>query len=137
MRLTFGCKKHPSSSVFHGLFLVLTFTCNVEVFPYLDVTFLCCDGFRGMLLDPGLIGDSHRLGSGVAAASGFKARWREQPASCHKQTIACFAPSYTCVIKSPPLKASFFWGGGLRPNAGHGLLILEVPRSHTMTHYIR
>jgi hypothetical protein len=29
----------------------------------------------------------------------------------------------------------FFWGGGaLRPNAGHGLLILEVSRSHTTHH---
>ena len=25
----------------------------------------------------------------------------------------------------------------LRPNAGHSLLILEVPRSHTTTHYSR
>ena len=25
----------------------------------------------------------------------------------------------------------------LRPNAGHGLLILEVSRSHTATHHIR
>jgi hypothetical protein len=25
----------------------------------------------------------------------------------------------------------------LRPNAGHGLLILEVSRSHTTTHHIR
>ena len=30
----------------------------------------------------------------------------------------------------------FFWGGGgaLQPNLGHGLLILEVSRSHTTTH---
>ena len=31
-----------------------------------------------------------------------------------------------------------FWGGGaLRPNAGHGLLILEISRSHTTTHHSR
>ena len=34
----------------------------------------------------------------------------------------------------------FFWGGvsvALRPKAGHGLLILEVSRSHTTTHHSR
>jgi len=34
----------------------------------------------------------------------------------------------------------FFWGGGavaLRPNAGHGLLILEVSTSHTTMHHSR
>ena len=67
-----------------------------------------------MLLDPVFTGNSHRIGSGVAAASGFNAQWREPPVSCHEQTIACFAPSYTCVIKSTPLKA-FFLGGGLPP----------------------
>jgi hypothetical protein len=28
----------------------------------------------------------------------------------------------------------FFFSVALRPNAGHDLLILEVSRSHTMTH---
>ena len=35
---------------------------------------------------------------------------------------------------------NFFFGGGavaLRPNAGHGLLILDVSRSHTTTHHSR
>jgi hypothetical protein len=31
----------------------------------------------------------------------------------------------------------FFLAVVLRPNAGHGLLILEVSRSLTMTHYSR
>ena len=31
----------------------------------------------------------------------------------------------------------FFPPVALRPNAGHGLLILEVSRSHTMTHHSR
>ena len=29
----------------------------------------------------------------------------------------------------------FFFAVALRPNAGHGLLILEVSRSHTATHH--
>ena len=31
----------------------------------------------------------------------------------------------------------FFFFVALRPNAGHGLLILEVSRSHTTTHHSR
>jgi len=31
----------------------------------------------------------------------------------------------------------FFFGVVLRPKAGHGLLILEVSRSHTTTHHSR
>ena len=31
----------------------------------------------------------------------------------------------------------FFFAVALRPNAGHGLLILEVSRSHTTTHHSR
>jgi len=31
----------------------------------------------------------------------------------------------------------FFFAVVLRPNAGHGLLILEVTRSHTTTHHSR
>jgi len=34
-------------------------------------------------------------------------------------------------------KYFFFFFVALRPNAGHGLLILEVARSHTMTHHTR
>jgi hypothetical protein len=32
---------------------------------------------------------------------------------------------------------NFFPPLALRPNAGHGLLILDVSRSHTMTHHSR
>jgi hypothetical protein len=32
------------------------------------------------------------------------------------------------------LKICLLLGGGMRPNAGHGLLILEVSRSHTTHH---
>jgi hypothetical protein len=31
----------------------------------------------------------------------------------------------------------FYFAVALRPNAGHGLLILEVSRSHTTTHHSR
>jgi len=31
----------------------------------------------------------------------------------------------------------FFFSVALRPNAGHGLLILDVSRSHTTTHHSR
>jgi len=31
----------------------------------------------------------------------------------------------------------YFFPVALRPNAGHGLLILEVSRSHTTTHHSR
>ena len=34
-------------------------------------------------------------------------------------------------------RLSFFFSVALRPNTGHGLLILEVSRSHTTTHYSR
>jgi len=33
--------------------------------------------------------------------------------------------------------SQFFFAVVLRPNAGHGLLILEVSRSHTTTHHSR
>jgi len=32
---------------------------------------------------------------------------------------------------------TFFFSVALRPNAGHGLLVLEVSRSHTTTHHSR
>ena len=48
------------------------------------------------------------------------------------------------VSLSPPLlalvvflAAIYFFSVALRPNAGHGLLILEVSRSHTTTHHSR
>ena len=34
-------------------------------------------------------------------------------------------------------KVLFVFAVALRPNAGHSLLILEVPRSHTTTHHSR
>jgi len=42
--------------------------------------------------------------------------------------------------RSEPLTASLndhIFFVALRPNAGHGLLILEISRSHTTTHHIR
>jgi hypothetical protein len=43
---------------------------------------------------------------------------------------------YNFVITN--INTSFFFPPvALRPNAGHGLLILEVSRSHTTTHYNR
>jgi hypothetical protein len=35
------------------------------------------------------------------------------------------------------INAHFLFPVALRPNAGHGLLILEVYRSHTTTHHSR
>jgi hypothetical protein len=35
------------------------------------------------------------------------------------------------------LSNKYFFPVALRPNAGHGLLILEVCRLHTTTHHIR
>jgi hypothetical protein len=34
------------------------------------------------------------------------------------------------------MESELFFSVALRPNAGHGLLILEVSRSHTTTHHI-
>ena len=34
-------------------------------------------------------------------------------------------------------RSTWLFSVALRPNAGHGLLILEVSRSHTATHHIR
>jgi hypothetical protein len=42
-------------------------------------------------------------------------------------------PRFTCIATE--LFVVFF-SVALRPNAGHGLLILEVSRSHTMTHHL-
>jgi len=36
-----------------------------------------------------------------------------------------------------PQKEQFFFPMALRPNAGHGLLILDVSRSHTTTQHSR
>ena len=50
---------------------------------------------------------------------------------------------YLSVIKTThfqiraAIKDTFFFAVALRPNAGHGLLILEVSRSHTTTHHSR
>jgi len=38
-------------------------------------------------------------------------------------------------LKTSPLITLFFFSVALRPNAGHGLLILEVSRSHTTTQH--
>jgi len=42
----------------------------------------------------------------------------------------------TCTAVSYNTRITFFFVA-LRPNAGHGLLILEVSRSHTTTHHSR
>jgi len=46
---------------------------------------------------------------------------------------------FTTLTELPRLLAltSFFFPVALRPNAGHGLLILEVSRLHTMTRHSR
>ena len=44
---------------------------------------------------------------------------------------------FLAVSDANKLTVIFFFAVVLRPNAGHGLLILEVSRSHTTTHYIR
>jgi len=45
--------------------------------------------------------------------------------------------SIICAPAYPSLKTPPFFSVRLRPNAGHGLLILEVHRSHTATHHSR
>jgi len=42
-----------------------------------------------------------------------------------------------CVNYQVTLITLFFFAVALRPNAGHGLLILEISRSHTTTHHSR
>jgi hypothetical protein len=45
---------------------------------------------------------------------------------------------FTLAIALPVfLLLEIFFPVALRPNAGHGLLILEVSRSHTTTHHSR
>jgi len=58
--------------------------------------------------------------------------------------LIIFSSKYSphqCEISSIPLYPSliysFFFAVALRPNAGHGLLILEFSRSHTVTHHSR
>jgi len=41
------------------------------------------------------------------------------------------------VGKLEHLPGRIFFLVALRPNAGHGLLILEISRPHTMTHHSR
>jgi hypothetical protein len=38
------------------------------------------------------------------------------------------------IIRERTIRVCFFFSVALRPNEGHGLLIFEVSRSHTMTH---
>ena len=45
--------------------------------------------------------------------------------------------SFTNNSPSNTTKCTSFFAVALRPNAGHGLLILEVARSHTTTHHNR
>jgi len=41
------------------------------------------------------------------------------------------------ILLSSYIYIFFIFAVALRPNAGHDLLILEVSRSHTMTHHSR
>ena len=48
-----------------------------------------------------------------------------------RRFITAFTKARNVLIRSPPPPVA------LRPHAGHGLLILEVSRSHTTTHHSR
>ena len=44
---------------------------------------------------------------------------------------------FNTVLLTVNIKLLYFFPVALRPNEGHGLLILEVSRSHTATHHSR
>jgi hypothetical protein len=58
-----------------------------------------------------------------------------------KKTVMADGKMYPAKKHASIFPAAFFFGGGgcvaLRPNAGHGLLILDVSRSHTTTDHSR
>ena len=58
---------------------------------------------------------------------------------CHKILITSYyVPEANCfLLHSLFIFELFFFTVALRSNAGHGLLILEVSRSHTTTHHSR
>jgi hypothetical protein len=59
---------------------------------------------------------------------------------CSKNVKIYMRGAATCFGSSQPSSVSYymcFFYGALRPNAGHGLLIFEVSRSHTTTHHSR
>jgi hypothetical protein len=45
--------------------------------------------------------------------------------------------AHCVLVLAASTESNLFFLLALRPNAGHGFLILEVSRSHTMTHYSR
>jgi hypothetical protein len=50
---------------------------------------------------------------------------------------AVYGQQYSLAIASQVYIQDFFFAVALQPNAGHGLLILEVSRLHTTTHHSR
>jgi hypothetical protein len=61
--------------------------------------------------------------------------WSARRRDLYLTTLA--TDKYLMTEAASSSKASFFFAVALRPNAGHGLLILEVSRSHTTTHHSR
>jgi hypothetical protein len=55
----------------------------------------------------------------------------------HKTTVTTASGNSYTVIELNLVKNITFFLVALRPNAGHGLLILEVSKSHTTTHHSR
>jgi len=51
--------------------------------------------------------------------------------------LSIFSPFFLLISSHSFLLSLFFFPVALRPKAGQGLLILEVPRSHTTTHHSR
>jgi len=58
-----------------------------------------------------------------------------------ERTVVAYGKTIDFLIKIPTTLRQilnyFFFPVALRPNTGHGLLILEVSRSHTTTHHSR
>ena len=52
-------------------------------------------------------------------------------------TLYVFLMVFLSITSSSRLYIYIFFPVALQPNAGHGLLILEVSRSHTTTHHSR
>ena len=51
--------------------------------------------------------------------------------------LSVYAKKFAIHLKLGIISRNLFFHVALRPNAGHGLLILEVSRSHTTTHHGR
>jgi len=68
---------------------------------------------------------------------GFIVSSRKQNSLVPKTYYYYYYYYYYYFILFVSLLIFFFFAVALRPNAGHGLLILEVSRSHTTKHHIR